>query len=290
MRERCVLKRMLCVGIALAGIAAVGCSRQVPEEVNDVNRRLAQAKDDCAGVYAADALADVQSDADAMNGLADAKKYKKARKSAEPLAPAVDALQKTAAGSRDAAKSAAQSAVDKLADAVKAAGDEGAATHAAADFGTAEAALADSRSKMNDPCAYLEARSVAEGAVGAAERARSAAIAEKKRLEEERRLAEERRRREEEEAAKRRAEEERLRRFPPSYTVSGGDSLWKISAMETVYGQGVYWPILHDANGDTISNPDLIYPGQELTIPRGMDESVMDGKLRSLWGRYGGEE
>lgn len=276
----------VCATLVVAGLAAVGCSRQVPEEVNDVNRRLAQAKDECAGVYATDALDRVQEDVDAMNALADSKKYKKARTSAEPLQSDVAALQGDATAARAAAKKAAQSAVDGLATAVKEAADAGAATHAAAEFGTAESALADARAKMKDPCAYREAERVAAGALDGARRARTSALAEKKRLEDEAaRLAEENRRREAEEAA-RRAEEERLRRFPPTYTVARGDSLWKIAGMEKIYGRSLYWPILHDANREAIRNPDLIYPGQTLTVPRGMDASAMDAALRRLWGRY----
>lgn len=50
-----------------------------------------------------------------------------------------------------------------------------------------------------------------------------------------------------------------------TYVVKGGDSLSKIS--KKLYGNASKWHRIYDANRDKISNPDLIHPGQELTIP-----------------------
>ena len=53
---------------------------------------------------------------------------------------------------------------------------------------------------------------------------------------------------------------------PPAartYTVVSGDTLWAIS--ERFYGDGSKYQVIADASG--ISNPDLIHPGQVLTIP-----------------------
>ena len=48
-----------------------------------------------------------------------------------------------------------------------------------------------------------------------------------------------------------------------TYTVESGDTLWAIS--ERFYGDGNKYQIIADASG--IANPDLIQPGQVLTIP-----------------------
>lgn len=48
-----------------------------------------------------------------------------------------------------------------------------------------------------------------------------------------------------------------------TYTVQSGDSLWAIA--ESHYGDGNRYNDIAAANG--ISNPDLIHPGQVLTIP-----------------------
>jgi nucleoid-associated protein YgaU len=45
--------------------------------------------------------------------------------------------------------------------------------------------------------------------------------------------------------------------------VESGDTLWAIS--ERFYGDGNKYQIIADASG--IANPDLIQPGQVLTIP-----------------------
>jgi nucleoid-associated protein YgaU len=50
---------------------------------------------------------------------------------------------------------------------------------------------------------------------------------------------------------------------PRTYTVVSGDTLWAIS--EQFYGDGSKYQVIADASG--VSNPDLIAPGQVLTIP-----------------------
>jgi nucleoid-associated protein YgaU len=52
------------------------------------------------------------------------------------------------------------------------------------------------------------------------------------------------------------------------YVVRGGDSLWRIAARASGYGDGRRWSRIHEANRDRIPDPDLIYPGQEIQIPR----------------------
>ena len=52
------------------------------------------------------------------------------------------------------------------------------------------------------------------------------------------------------------------------HVVRRGESLWAISAGSFVYGAGSRWRDLYAANRSRIKNPDLIYPGQELSIPR----------------------
>ena len=47
-----------------------------------------------------------------------------------------------------------------------------------------------------------------------------------------------------------------------TYTVESGDNLSKIGQK-----YGITWQQIFEANKDTISDPDKIYPGQELKIP-----------------------
>jgi nucleoid-associated protein YgaU len=50
-----------------------------------------------------------------------------------------------------------------------------------------------------------------------------------------------------------------------TYTVVAGDTLSQIAKRE--YGDASQWKRIYEANKDTISNPDLIYPGQTFKIP-----------------------
>lgn len=56
-----------------------------------------------------------------------------------------------------------------------------------------------------------------------------------------------------------------------SYTVrswsENRDCLWNISANSDIYGDPFQWPKIWQGNTDQIKNPDIIHPGQVLTIP-----------------------
>jgi nucleoid-associated protein YgaU len=48
--------------------------------------------------------------------------------------------------------------------------------------------------------------------------------------------------------------------------VQPGNSLWRLA--RRVYGEGVRFTVIYDANRDNIRDPDLIYPGQVFTVPK----------------------
>jgi nucleoid-associated protein YgaU len=50
-----------------------------------------------------------------------------------------------------------------------------------------------------------------------------------------------------------------------TYTVVKGDCLWNIA--KKYYGSGSKYTAIYNANRDKIQNPNLIYPGQVLTLP-----------------------
>jgi nucleoid-associated protein YgaU len=283
-REGCsMIVRSTWIAVMLL-LVATGCAKKTPQQVIDVNRALSQAKDDCASVYASDSLSSVQGRVDEMNAYVDDKKMKKAKKSAQPLLADVEALDQQAQQNRERAKSDAEAALKSAEAAVEQARQAEAATYNAAGFRQAESKLAEAAGAMKDPCQYLTAKRLADDAARQAANAREAALAEKRRLEEER-LAEEERRRKEEEA--RRLEEERRRQAKPgTYVVKKGDYLWRISGMQQIYQNPIYWPIIHQANKNEISDPDLIYPNQEFTIPRDMSDQQMLDRLYRLWAQY----
>lgn len=55
-----------------------------------------------------------------------------------------------------------------------------------------------------------------------------------------------------------------------TYIVKEGDWLAKLAEYSEIYGHGNYamWPRIYRANKDKITDPNLIYPGQALIIPR----------------------
>lgn len=81
------------------------------------------------------------------------------------------------------------------------------------------------------------------------------------------------------------------------YTVVKGDCLYKIAAKKEIYNNGKMWPVLWDANKTVtldpkankktktkITNPNLIYPGQQLVIPTLTDKMKKDAmKVKNTW-------
>lgn len=69
-------------------------------------------------------------------------------------------------------------------------------------------------------------------------------------------------------------------KLPTTHTVVKGECLWYIAGYPEVYGNPLEWPRIYEANRDIIKNPDLIYPGQVLRIPREDEEVAPRPKRR----------
>ncbi len=67
-----------------------------------------------------------------------------------------------------------------------------------------------------------------------------------------------------------RAPAEQVAAAPDSVTVQPGNSLWRIA--RRVYGQGIRYTIIYQANAEQIRDPDLIYPGQIFVLPDEQEE------------------
>lgn len=73
-----------------------------------------------------------------------------------------------------------------------------------------------------------------------------------------------------------------------SYMVERGDNLWSISGKDDIYGNPYQWPLIYKANREQIKDADLIYPGQDLSIVRGMSDEMINAavnhaKTRGAW-------
>ena len=54
--------------------------------------------------------------------------------------------------------------------------------------------------------------------------------------------------------------------LPASYTIKGGDSLSLIA--KKYYGDAQKWNIIYEANKSQIKDPNKIFPGTTITIPK----------------------
>lgn len=58
------------------------------------------------------------------------------------------------------------------------------------------------------------------------------------------------------------------RNWPTKHMVIQDEWLAKIASYWEIYGNYRKWPLLYEANTGNISDPDLIFPDQELVVPR----------------------
>ena len=58
-----------------------------------------------------------------------------------------------------------------------------------------------------------------------------------------------------------------------TYIVGNGENLYSIAAKSNTYNEGLLWPLIYKANRDQIKDPQQIFPGQSLTIPRNHTDS-----------------
>ncbi|MBI3398554.1 MAG: LysM peptidoglycan-binding domain-containing protein [Deltaproteobacteria bacterium] len=66
------------------------------------------------------------------------------------------------------------------------------------------------------------------------------------------------------------------------YTVEKGDSLWKIAGREFIYNAPKLWVVIYKYNRDKLQNPNLLYPGQVLLIPKMVNsEDAKDSLLKA---------
>ncbi len=68
--------------------------------------------------------------------------------------------------------------------------------------------------------------------------------------------------------------------LPAEYTVAKGDHLWGIATK--FYNDGYKWTVLAAEN--SIQNPDIILPGQNLTIPEPKEQTYTVVAGNTLWG------
>lgn len=82
--------------------------------------------------------------------------------------------------------------------------------------------------------------------------------------------------------------------MPSSHNVVKGESLWVISEYKDIYKNPFQWPLIYKANKNQIKDPDLIFPGQTLTISRDStykekEDAIRFSKTRGPWSLWDGK-
>jgi nucleoid-associated protein YgaU len=83
-----------------------------------------------------------------------------------------------------------------------------------------------------------------------------------------------------------------LEALPTAWTVKQGECLYVISGYTEIYSDPKKWPRIYRANRDKISDPNLIYTGWVLNIPRGLPatHTVVSGewlgRISGYWEIY----
>jgi len=73
------------------------------------------------------------------------------------------------------------------------------------------------------------------------------------------------------------------KKLPATHTVKKGECLWYIAGYPEIYGNPLEWPKIYKANRDIIRDPDVIYPGQVLRIPREGESLAAPKPAKKKW-------
>jgi nucleoid-associated protein YgaU len=282
--------RWFWVGVALI-LVGPGCARKPPDDLSRAHGALEAARSACARDYAPAELDSAEERVDELDRLAETRKYRQIKKAAPEAIEEAGRAEAAAGDGMARARSQAETALREAQEAVLEAQAAGAGEHAERELASARSSLEGARrlSAASD-CRYPEVGQLAGNAMKDAVAARSMAVAEKRRLDEEavrwgaekrlRRLREEE---EQEEEERRRALEAAAK--PTSFTVPQGYNLWRLAAMDQIYGDPFQWPLIYRANRSQIKDPDLIYPQQVLKIPRDVPRQEVEQAIQAAKNR-----
>ena len=71
-------------------------------------------------------------------------------------------------------------------------------------------------------------------------------------------------------------------RYPSKYRVKKGETLADIARRKEIFNDPYLWPLIYKANRDQIRDPHVIFPGQQLTIPRNITrEDILEARKQA---------
>ena len=304
----------LIVGIA-GLVVSSGCAKPPTREMADAEAAVTAAKMAEADVYAPEKYKSAEDMLSQAKGEMQKKEYKSAKDSAIKTIGLAGSAKDEAVLAKEKAKGEANNVLSELKTAIDDADRAGARRFYPSELKELDNALGELRTAYQTekyPQVISQGREAIAGARKLADMSRVAAAEDARKSEEARRKAEEddarrkmeeaRRAAEEEEARRqaeiaRRDEEEKARRKgvkPQTHTVVKGECLWTISKYEDVYQNPFMWPLIYKENRSQIRDPDLIFPKQELKIPRNHTDdqakkAVHTAQHRGPWSLYDGK-
>jgi nucleoid-associated protein YgaU len=300
-------------GSAVLAVAIVlglsfGCAKPPTKEIADAEAAVTAAKLAEADIYVPQEYQSAEGMLAQAKAEVEKKEYEQAKDSAIQTIALAEQAREHAIGAKQEAKVKAEGIIGEVKSALREADSAGAQKYYAVDYNKLSGTLKDMESDYAAE-KYLDVISKGETALAQAKElaasSRLAAAEEARRkAEEEARLArlkaEEEARRRAAEEARRKAEEEARRlaeeraRKPASHSVAKGECLWVISEYEKIYDDPFQWPLIYKANRSQIRDPDLIFPDQDLKIPRNVsngevNEALYIAKNRGPWSLYDGK-
>jgi nucleoid-associated protein YgaU len=222
----------------------IGCARFPRQEISDAVILMEAAKNSCAKVYMPEQLEEAREKLYAIEEGSE-KKPRKSKKELRELALEVQNLSKqmvneTARTKKELYDQVQQQiilAIKKIHEAEKAEANR----YGRQEYMQAIARVSDARKLAQNECRYDESLVKAQESVALAEESIQRAGTFKVQLEE---------------------------NLPQYHIVKRGETLKSIAAESPLYRDEAYWEVIYKANRGQIRDPRVLYPGQQLFLPR----------------------
>jgi nucleoid-associated protein YgaU len=261
--------------LVVAIFGFVGCCRKPPVEVSQAEQALEKAKNEQADVYVPEDYEAAEKKVVRSVAMGDVRKCKQAKEEALAAITLASDVEKSAVEAKNKAKADAEAAIAKAKEAIAKAEKAKAFELLPAVMKQTKDHLGMAEKYAADPAGYNKAKHVAEVAALIADKAVIDAEAVVKLMETEKAKAAE-----EAKVEAKKEFEEALKAHPLNWVVSKGECLWKISEYEKIYSDPFQWPVIYKANKFQLKDPDLIFPGQSLVIPRNVPQDQIDEAIR----------
>jgi nucleoid-associated protein YgaU len=214
------------------------------QEISNARALMEAAKNSCAKAYMPQELAEAKEKLDTIDEGTHRRSLE-AKRELESLAADVQNLSKQMINQAARTKSELRDRIqEKIVAAIKRIheGEQAEANrYARSDYLKAVERVQEARLLFQDECRYPEALEKSEEALALAEAINIKAPSFKQELEQ---------------------------KLPEYHIVRKGETLKSIARDSRLYGDESYWELIYKANRDQIRHPHILYPGQQLYLPK----------------------